>query len=229
MAMANKKEIKQVLKDTLGKGWSGPIALMAEDLIAKADTDGDGKIDYNEIEQKFLLIDKNGDGKVTAKELGAVLKQVGQNPDKKQLKDMIASVDKDGSGTLDFYEFLELMKMQLKEQPEDNSLLINPQLLAAFKFYDKNGDGKVSKKEIKQSLKKVLGKGFSDEIAIVSEEMIAEADSDGDGKISYNDGYSISTAYQFLSLLGAKTWFIEFTTVWRKRIGHWNEARLCTI
>ncbi|XP_072043242.1 uncharacterized protein [Amphiura filiformis] len=141
-----------------------------------------------EIEKEFLLIDKNGDGKITTKELGAVLKQVGQNPDKKQLKDMIASVDADGSGTLDFNEFLELMKKQLKELPQDNSLLINPDLLAAFKVFDKNGDGKISKKEIKQVLKKDMPeKKWSAHIARMAEELIAKADTDEDGKIDYNE------------------------------------------
>ncbi|XP_072043251.1 neo-calmodulin-like [Amphiura filiformis] len=145
-----------------------------------------GKAEHrvSSIKKEFLLIDKNGDGKITAKELGAVLKQVGEDPNKKQLKDMIASVDTDGSGTLDFNEFVNLIIKQVKEQPQDNSLIINPDVLAAFKVYDKNGDGKVSKKEIKQVLKDMLGKGFSDEIALMAEDMIAVADTDGDGKNS---------------------------------------------
>ena len=56
-------------------------------------------------------------------------------------------------------------------------------MIAAFKVFDKNGDGKISKEELKHVMCNV-GEKLSDEEA---EEMIKEVDVNADGYIDYNE------------------------------------------
>lgn len=43
------------------------------------------------------MFDKDGDGTVSTEELGEVMRSMGQNPTEKELMDMIAEVDVDGT------------------------------------------------------------------------------------------------------------------------------------
>lgn len=48
-------------------------------------------------------------GTIDAKELKVAMRALGFEPKKEEIKAMIAAIDKDGSGVIDFNEFLELM------------------------------------------------------------------------------------------------------------------------
>ena len=58
----------------------------------------------------FAEFDKDGNGNVTGDELGAVFKQLGESVPNFKIRDMIAEVDTDQSGTIEFNEFLNMMK-----------------------------------------------------------------------------------------------------------------------
>lgn len=53
-------------------------------------------------------------GTITTKELGTVMRSLGQNPTEAELQDMVNEVDADGSGTIEFPEFLNLMAKKMK-------------------------------------------------------------------------------------------------------------------
>ena len=69
-------------------------------------------------------------------ELATVMKSLGQNPSAEELKQMILEVDEDGSGSIEFPEFLVMMTKKMKEN--ENS---SEDVQAAFKVFDQNGDG----------------------------------------------------------------------------------------
>lgn len=48
-------------------------------------------------------------GTIDAKELKVAMRALGFEPKKEEIKKMISDIDKDGSGTIDFSEFLEMM------------------------------------------------------------------------------------------------------------------------
>merc|ERR1712126_171444 len=60
-----------------------------------------------------------------------------------QLDDCIAFVDADGSGTVDFEEFLDLMKMKTRESQEE------AEIKEAFRILDRENRGEINKEVIK--------------------------------------------------------------------------------
>ena len=58
------------------------------------------------------------------------------------------------------------------------------QLAEAFKVFDKDGDGQISREELQQVLMALLGEAVNDEEL---DEMIKEGDNDGDGMINYEE------------------------------------------
>ena len=134
-----------------------------------------------EFREAFGLFDKDNDGSITSKELGTVMKSLGQNPTDAELQDMINEVDSDGNGTIDFNEFLTMMARKMKDTDTED------EIKEAFKVFDKDGNGFISSSELKHVMTN-LGEKLSDEEI---EEMIHEADKDGDGQVNY-EGMSVS-------------------------------------
>ncbi|ORX73619.1 calmodulin [Linderina pennispora] len=132
----------------------------------------------NEYREAFSLFDRDNDGSITAQELGTVMRSVGQKPTEAELQDMINEVDKDGNGTIDFAEFLSLMARQATSSNDEEA-----EIREAFRVFDKNGDGVISASELRHVMTS-LGEKLTDEEV---EEMIREADVDGDGQINYEE------------------------------------------
>ncbi len=109
-----------------------------------------------EFQAAFDFFDKNGDKQISAKELGVVMKNIGQHITEQELSQMIIEADEDGSGTIDFDEFLMLMSKRLQE------LDVKEELIEAFKVYDKEKNGCISVDEIKKILQK-MGETISKE------------------------------------------------------------------
>merc|ERR1712044_75375 len=93
---------------------------------------------------------------------------------KEEIKKMIAEIDKEGTGQIDFNDFLRIMteKMSEKDSKEE--------ILKAFRLFDDDETGKISFKNLKRVAKE-LGENLTDEEL---QEMIDEADRDGDGEIN---------------------------------------------
>ena len=131
----------------------------------------------NEFKEAFEIFDKDKDGYITTKELGDIMKNLGQTPSEAELQDMINEVDIDGNGTIDFKEFLGLMARKMRDNDSEE------ELIEAFKVFDRDGNGLISNVEL-QHVMTSLGENVTmDEV----EEMIKEADLDGDGYINYEE------------------------------------------
>ncbi|GER25471.1 calmodulin [Striga asiatica] len=129
------------------------------------------------IEAAFSLFDNDGDGCITTEELATVIRSLDQNPTEEELKEMIDGVDSDGNGTIEFAEFLNLMASKIKDVDAEE------ELKEAFKVFDKDQNGYISAEEL-QHVMINLGEKLSDEEA---EQMIREADLDGDGQVNYDE------------------------------------------
>ena len=92
-----------------------------------------------------------------------------------ELDEIMRQIDSDGSGEVDFDEFLAMMA---KNAPDEEA-----EVLAAFQVFDADGSGSISASELRHVMAN-LGEKLSDEEL---EEMILEADTDGDGEISIEE------------------------------------------
>nr|XP_060632377.1 calmodulin-A-like [Anolis sagrei ordinatus] len=131
----------------------------------------------SEFKEAFLLFDKDGDGAITSQELGTVMRSLGQNPTEAELQEMIRKLDTDGNGMVDFPEFLNLLARRMKNADSED------EVRKAFQVFDKDGNGYVSAAELRHIMTK-LGEKLTDEEV---EEMIKEADVDGDGQVNYEE------------------------------------------
>ena len=84
------------------------------------------------------------------------------------------AVDTDGNGVVDFSEFLVMMT---NKRDEDQ------QIRAAFQVLDRDNDGFISARDLKDMMFKLGEKKTDKEV----EEMIEEGDTDKDGLVSYAD------------------------------------------
>merc|ERR1719449_3155 len=130
-----------------------------------------------EFREAFALFDKDGDGTITADELGVVMRSLGRKPTMEELKAMIAEVDDDGSGEIEFPEFLSLMASKLQDTDSVE------EMREAFLVFDRDKSGSVTASELKHVMNN-LGEQVTDEEV---QEMIVEADADGDGELSFDD------------------------------------------
>jgi Ca2+-binding EF-hand superfamily protein len=62
-------------------------------------------------------------GTIDAKELKVAMRALGFEPKKEEIKKMISDIDKDGSGTIDFSEFLEMMTAKMSERDSREEIL----------------------------------------------------------------------------------------------------------
>lgn len=51
------------------------------------------------------------------------MRALGFEPKKEEIKKMISDIDKDGSGTIDFSEFLEMMTAKMSERDSREEIL----------------------------------------------------------------------------------------------------------
>ncbi|XP_073303515.1 calmodulin-1-like [Primulina huaijiensis] len=130
-----------------------------------------------EFKEAFSLFDKDGDGCITIEELATVIRSLDQNPSEEELQDMINEVDSDGNGTIEFAEFLTLMAKKVKDSDSEE------ELKEAFKVFDKDQNGYISATELRHVMINLGEKLSDDEV----EQMIREADLDGDGQVNYDE------------------------------------------
>merc|ERR1712066_733403 len=104
----------------------------------------------DEFKQAFDIFDEDGGGDISTRELGRVMKLLGQNPSPQQLQQIVLEVDQDGSGTIDFDEFLIMMVMQLEGDKKDDDV---EELKEIFRYYDHDDDTFIDFQEFAQALK----------------------------------------------------------------------------
>ena len=127
------------------------------------------------------MFDTEGVGKLTiylgyidAKELKVAMRALGFEPKKEEVKKMISEVDREGKGVIEFPDFMELMTGKISERDP------REEILKAFRLFDDDTTGKISLKNLKRVARE-LGETMNDDEL---QEMIDEADRDGDGEIS---------------------------------------------
>ena len=123
------------------------------------------------------MFDTDGSGTIDSKELKVAMRALGFEPKKEDIKRMISELDVGETGVIEFGQFLELMTTKMAERDP------REEMLKAFRLFDEDETGRISFKNLKRVAKE-LGENMSDEEI---QEMIDEADRDGDGEINEDE------------------------------------------
>lgn len=126
------------------------------------------------LKELFKMIDADNSGTITFEELKVGLKKVGSNLIDSEIKDLMNAADIDNSGTIDYGEFLAATLHMNKMEREEN-------LVAAFKYFDKDGSGYITIDELQQACKEF---GLGD---VHLDDTIKEIDLDNDGRIDFSE------------------------------------------
>jgi len=139
--------------------------------------------DIESLQNTFRSLDQNGDGMLSPEEIREGMTKQGMKVPK-ALEDLIKSVDMNGSGTIDYTEFLAASL--------DKKLYMQRDVCwNAFRIFDLDGDGKITREELSKvlngnSVKTTLGAGKI-------ESLIREVDQDGDGEIDFEEFVAMMT------------------------------------
>ncbi|KAM4893371.1 long-chain-fatty-acid--CoA ligase ACSBG1-like isoform 1-T1 [Sylvia borin] len=115
-----------------------------------------------------------------------------ENPFKERI---VESFSEDGEGSLSFNDFVDMFSVLSEMAPRELKAIY------AFKIYDFNTDNFICKADLEKTLNKLTREELTaEEITLVCEKVIEEADMDGDGKLGFADFENmISKAPDFLS------------------------------
>jgi calcium-dependent protein kinase len=146
-----------------------------------------GEVQIKALRDVFMALDGNGDGLLTVSEMKEGLQKAlkpGSNGDSDKPYDLppdlvqiLEEVDSDGSGVIDYTEFLAATLDRKVYMAEDVCW-------QAFRLFDKNGDGKIDKKEIAQVLN---DEGCQNLAAKELAEIMSDIDKNGDGEIDFEE------------------------------------------
>ena len=129
-----------------------------------------------EAQETFNFFDKDRDGKISLDELkNMVMLLSGETATEEGINEMLKNVDLNGDGEIDFEEFYAAMKK--------DSITVTGELEEAFKVFDKDNDGFISAAELRHVMTNLGEKLTEEEV----NEMIREADANGDGRINYDE------------------------------------------
>jgi centrin-1 len=134
-----------------------------------------------ELREAFNLFDTDHSGAVDAREMKAAMRALGFDVKKEQVRQMLTDIGKDAADTIDFDEFCELLGSKMGEK---NS---RDEIFKIFNLFDDDHTGKISFKNLKR-VSQELGETLTDEEL---QEMIDEADRDGDGLINPEEFYRV--------------------------------------
>jgi len=131
-----------------------------------------------------IFVEDSTDGTITTKELGKVFRMLGQNPTEQELQEMVDEVDEDGSGTIDFDEFCQMMGKQLEaEKLENIPERPEKELAEAFRIFDINGSGYLETAELEAAFK-LTGEPVE---AWEIEALLLDGDKNEDGRLDYEE------------------------------------------
>lgn len=129
------------------------------------------QVELKKLQDTFMVLDINGDGKLSREEIQIGIQKV--NIEKYDIEEIIEECDADGSDFIDYSEFLTAA-MNWRQNLSKNKLQ------AAFKTFDLNGDDKIDMSELKE----IIGGAVDDNMY---NEIMKEADTNGDGFISFQE------------------------------------------
>ena len=129
----------------------------------------------------FDLFDSKKQEFLSADDLDEILRAMGFRPSKEELMDILAEIDEDGSGEIEFGEFCQLCAKFLVEDPDIETM--KRELKDAFRIYDKEGQGFITSDTLRGLIAELLAPLTDDEL----DGIIEELDEDGSGTMDFDE------------------------------------------
>ncbi|PIN25930.1 Calmodulin and related proteins (EF-Hand superfamily) [Handroanthus impetiginosus] len=151
-------------------------------------------VQLKQLKDIFDRFDMDCDGSLTQLELAALLRSLGVRPTGDQIHIMLANMDANGNGSIEFDELVEAILPDMNEQV----LMNQDQLMQVFRSFDRDGNGYITAAELAGQMAKMGEPLTYHELT----EMMQEADTNGDGVISFNEFANVlaKSAIAYLSL-----------------------------
>jgi Ca2+-binding EF-hand superfamily protein len=134
-------------------------------------------------QEAFNLFDTDRSGTIDDRELKVAMRALGFAVKSEEVQKIMREYDRDGSGSIEFGEFREIMREKMSERDPES------ELYKAFRIFDDDNSGKVTVRNLRR-IAKELGEDVDDEEIIA---MIDEFDGDGDGAINEKEFIEIMT------------------------------------
>ena len=129
-----------------------------------------------ELREAFNIFDKDSDGAIALDKLILLLKSLKQNPTQNEIKELAETF---GNLKINFNQFLIIMAKRIQKKNIDEDKYFR----SLFDVMDRNKNGKISLEEIKYLISHSNVDISDEDIKFLTK----EADSDGDGLISYDE------------------------------------------
>ncbi|XP_028922427.1 calcineurin B homologous protein 2 [Ornithorhynchus anatinus] len=174
-------------------GSHGSHLAQVPDLDAIGRETGFSQANLSRLHHRFRALDKDSKGYLSRQDLQSIGK-LAVNP----LGDrIVSSFFPAGEERVDFRGFVRVLAHfrpleddggpQTLENPEPLNSRDN-KLRFAFQLYDQDRDGKISREEMLQVLRMMVGVQVTEEqLESIAERTVQEADTDGDGAISFEE------------------------------------------
>ncbi|KAG0721733.1 Troponin C, isoform 2 [Chionoecetes opilio] len=132
------------------------------------------------LRRAFDSFDENKKGAINIDTVATILRMMGQSVPRSVLEEVIKEVDVDGSGELEFNEFV-LLAIKFMNEDDEEELL--KELKEAFRLYDKKGQGFIPVAVLREILKELDSKLTNEEL----DGIIEEIDEDGSGTVDFDE------------------------------------------
>ena len=136
-----------------------------------------------ELHEAFNIFDVESDGSIDSKQLIILMNSLKQYPSKKELDKILEEFNIDKNDLIYFNQFLKIMAKRLKDIKEDE----DRHLKNLFSSLDRNNNGLISIHEIRYIVTHSSENISEKDI----ETIMKEADTDGDGLISFEEFMTI--------------------------------------
>ena len=143
--------------------------------------------EVEEIKEAFDLFDTDNSGAISVNELLAAMKSMGFDVKHGVVYAMVSDLDADGSGEIEFGEFLDVMTQRMNESTSREDIQ------RVFNLFDKDRNGTLEVDDLKRSAKD-CGIELSE---VDAREIIQRGDLDGDGVVNVEDFYNVMTKKTF--------------------------------
>merc|ERR1712166_1663725 len=137
--------------------------------------------EVEEMKEAFDLFDNDGSGAISVNELTSAMKSLGFDVKHAVVYNMVSDLDADGSGEIEFGEFLEVMCAKLSDKNTKE------EIDRVFKLFDKDRNGTLEADDLSRVCKE-LGEDMTEEDI---REVITRMDVDGDGAVGLDDFYAV--------------------------------------